>query len=173
MADERCILHTDRDCIGLKRAEEVANDVKNLDRRLNEFQQRVSETHNKFGGRIGKLEARNEVQDEQVNHIKEALSEVKSEIRSFQTEQKNSIAELRAENKESMSEIKHNHKELMNIVTPMMHKMEDVNELKKEVDEIKSKSGKTWESIKEKGLNWAIMLILAILAAALGLSRFL
>lgn len=157
----------------LKRVEEVDNEVKSLDRRFSEFQQAVSETNSRFGGRIGQLEARNEVQDEQVRQVKESVNELKTEIREYQAEQKNSLSEMKAENKESMLELKQNYKEILDAVTPIKHKIDDVDHLKREVNELKAKPGKTWESIKEKGLGWAVALVLALIGAALGLSQYL
>lgn len=169
----KCVFESGGECIGRLRAEEVASEVKELDRRLSDFQQSVSNTNIRFGERLGKLESKNEVQDEQVRHIKESLMEIRSEIRESQKEQKNSIAEMRAENKESMSEIKRNYKEILDAVTPMKHEIEDVEDLKREVAEIKAKPGKTFESIKEKGLGYFVALIVGLLVAALGLSKYL
>lgn len=173
MPDEKCLLDPQRDCYGLKRAEEVAGDVRILDQKLSTFQQSTTETINKFGGRIGKLEAHNEVQDEQMRQVKETQSEIKKEIEAARREQKDSISELRKEHKESMEELKSNYKEILSAVTPMKHKIEDMDQLREDVDELKGKPGKTWEDIKSKALGWVVALILAIIAGALGLSKFL
>lgn len=171
--DDKCILKPERDCLGLKRADEVSGDVKALDRRLTEFQQAVTDTHSRFGGRIGKLEAHNEVQDEQVKQIKETQMEIKREITEAQKEQKDSIAELRREHKESMAELTRSNKEILEAVTPLKHKVESLEHLSEEVEEIKAKPGETWEHIKKQSLGWAVALLLAIVAAALGLSKYL
>lgn len=171
--DEKCRLNPEQDCLGLKRADEVSGDVKALDRRLTEFQQAVSETNGRFGVRIGKLEAHNEVQDEQVKQIKETQMEIKREITEAQKEQKDSIAELRREHKESMAELTKSNREILEAVTPLKHKVEGLERLSTEVEEIKAKPGETWEHIKKQSLGWAVALLLAIVAAALGLSRFL
>ena len=39
MPDEKCLLDPQRDCYGLKRAEDVAGDVRMLDQKLSTFQQ--------------------------------------------------------------------------------------------------------------------------------------
>ena len=54
---EKCMLDPERDCPGMRRAEEVAGDVKALDRKLDELREDVSGTNNRFGMRIGTLEA--------------------------------------------------------------------------------------------------------------------
>lgn len=171
--DDKCTLDPRKDCMGLKRADEIAGDMRALDRRFCDFQQSVSDTNGRFGGRIGKLEAHNEVQDEQVRQIKEAQTEIKHEIASARSEWKDSISELRREQKESMEDLKRSNREILDAVSPMKHKIESLESLKDDVDEIKEKPGKTWEEIKSKALGWIIALVLAILAAALGLSKFL
>lgn len=171
--DDKCVLDPRKECIGLKRADEVAGDVRALDKRLCDFQQSVSDTNGRFGGRIGKLEAHNEVQDEQMRQIKEAQAEIKHEIASARSEWKDSISELRKEQKESMDDLKRSNKEILEAVTPMKHKIESLESLKEDVDELKEKPGKTWEEIKSKILGWVVILILVIVATALGLSRFL
>lgn len=173
MADEKCLLDPNRDCYGVKRADEVAGEVRALDKKLTEYQQNVSETHNRFGGRIGKLESHNEVQDEQMKQIKEAQREIKKEVEEARREQKDSISELRREHKESMEELKRSNKEILDAVTPMKHKVESLGHLEKDVEDIKSKPGKTWEDIKGKALGWFVLLVLAIVAVALGLEKYL
>lgn len=168
-AKESCLLDPQRDCIGLKRAEEVAGDLKSLDRRLSEFQHSVSDTNGRFGGRIGKLEAHNEVQDEQVRQIKETQAEIKREIATAQKEQKNSIAELRMEHKESMAELRATNKEILDAVTPMKHKVENLEHLSEEVDDLKEKPAKKWENIVWEVVKWGVLLVLAIVAAKIGL----
>lgn len=170
---EKCIMDPERDCLGLQKVKDVEGDVKALDQRLTGLQQSVSETNSRFGTRLGKLEAHNEVQDEQVRQIKETQLEIKREIKEAQKEQKGSIEELRKEHKDSMAELTKSNKEILEAVTPLKHKVEGLEHLSAEVEEIKAKPGETWEHIKKQSLGWAVALILAIVAAALGLSRFL
>ena len=171
--EEKCVLDPARDCAGSKRADEVAGDVKALDRKLSEFQQSVSDTNNRFGARIGKLEAREAVRDEQFKHIQEKMNDIAHDVNEFQREQKGSIAELRREHKESMEELKKGNKDILDIVAPLRQKADNVDKLERDVEELKGKSGRTWEEIKSKALGWGVALVLAIIAAALGLSRFL
>ena len=67
--------------------------------------------------------------------------------------------------------------EKMNDVAARASKIDDleeaVEEVKGDVDVIKSKPGQTWEDIKKDSLKWVIALIMAIVAVALGLERFL
>lgn len=159
---------------------EIKGDVKALDKSLDDFKKSVSETNGRFGSRIQKLETRDEVRDEQYRNTREKLDDITKDMLDFQRDQKGSIAELRREQKEAMEDLKRGNKEILEIVTPLKHKTEEIHGLKKdieklegEVDVINGKSGETWENIKKQGLGWAIGIILAIVAAALGLSKFL
>lgn len=173
MNDERCMLDSQRDCLGIKRANEVAGDVRALDKKLDEFKQSVSETNNRFGTRIGKLESCNEVQNEQVKQIKENITEIKKKIAEAQKEQKDSISEMRREHKESMLELKMTNKEILDAVAPLKHKVESLEHLSTDVDELKGKDGKTWGNIKSQVLGWGVLLVLAIVAVALGLGQYM
>ena len=173
MPDEKCILDPQRDCLGLQKAAEVAGDVKALDRRVSEFQQAVAETNSRFGTRIGKLEASDEVREEQLKNIRERLADIAKDMAESQQEQKSSISELRREHKESMEELKKGNKEILDIVTPLRHKVEEIDKLSEDVDELKEKPGQTWEHIKKQGLGWLVALALGILAMALGLGKYL
>jgi len=170
---DNCNFDPERECIGINKAKEVAADVKALDRRLVEFQQTVSETNSRFGFRIGELEANAKVSDANYRHLREKMDEFAHDMTEFQREQKGSIAELRKEHKESMTELKNGNKEILETLSPMRHEVEKIPALEREVDELKEKPGKTWEDIKSKVLGWGVLLVLAIVAAALGLSQYL
>lgn len=163
---DKCVIDPERDCLGIKRAEEV-------DRRLTEFQNSVAETNMRFGTRIGEMEGLNRVQDERIQQIKESIETIRTETAEARKEQKDSISELRREHKESMEVLQKSNKEILDAVTPLTHKVEDLESMKKDVDEIKSKPGKTWEGIKGDALRWAVLLVLGIIAVALGLDKFL
>lgn len=171
--DDKCILDPERDCLGVSAAKEVASDVRALDNRLREFQQSVSDTNSRFGSRIGELEANAKVSDANYRHLREKMDEFARDMSEFQQEQKGSFAELRAEHKESMTELKNGNKEILATLSPMRHEVEKIPVLEREVDELKEKPGKTWEDIKSRALGWGVLLVLAIVAAALGLSQYL
>lgn len=171
MAD-KCILDPERECLGFQKAKDVEADLKALTGRLNEFQQAVTETNGRFGGRIGKLEAQEEVREEQFKNLKERLESIAKDMSEFQREQKGSIAELRKEHKESMEELKKGNKDILETIAPLKHKAEEIDRLAEDVEELKGKSGKTWEDIKSKAIGWVVLLVLGIIAATLGLSNF-
>lgn len=171
--DEKCIFDPERDCAGFRRANEVSGDLKALDRRMIEFQQSVSDTNGRFGARIGKLEARDEVREEQYKNIREKLDDITKDVTVFQREQKESITDLRKEHKESMAELRKGNKEIIDIVTPLRHKMGEFDQLSDDVEELKEKPAETWEHIKKQGLALVVGVIFAIVAVALGLGKFL
>lgn len=170
---DKCIVDPERDCLGLRRAEEVAGDVKALDKKLSDFKQSVSDTNSRFGARIGKMEAREEVREEQYKHVREKLEGITKDMDEFQRENKNSMTELRKEHKESMEELRKGNKEILDAVTPLKHRVESLEHLKEDVEEIKEKPGKTWEHIKTQGLGWIVAIVLAIVAVALGLGKYI
>ncbi len=170
---EKCVMDPERDCPGVKRAEDVAGEVKALSRELSEFRQSVAGTNERFGSRIGKLESRNDVQDEQRLQMKAQIAEIKEDVAEFRKEQKDSISELRKEHKESMDELKKGNKDILDTMAPIKHRIEDFDKLEKDVEDLKKKPGDTWEHIKKQGLGWAVALLLALLAAALGLSQYM
>lgn len=167
MSDDKCVYDASRECVGVKQANKVMSEVHILDQRLSDYQSRVQDTTSKFGARIGKLEAHNDVQDEQMRQIKETQSEIKHEIEQSRREQKDSISDLKSDHKESMNELKRTTKEILDVVTPMQHKLNDVDYLKKDVNELKIKPAKRWESI----VGQIITLIVAALVGAI-ISRF-
>lgn len=171
--DGKCVFNPEHDCIGTRRVNEISGDVKALSRRVEEFRQSVSDTNSRFGGRIGTLEAREEVREEQYKNIREKLDGITRDVTVFQREQKESIVDLRKEHKESMEELRKGNKEIIDIVTPLRHKVEEIDQLSEDVEELKEKPGETWEHIKRQGLGWIVALVLAILAVALGLGNYL
>lgn len=171
--DEKCVFNPEHDCIGAHKADEVSKDLKALDRRLDEFRQAASDTNSRFGVRIGKLESRDEVREEQYKNIREKLEGITRDVTVFQREQKESIVDLRKEHKESMEELRKGNKEILDIITPLRHKADEIDHLSEDVEELKEKPGETWEHIKRQGLGWLVALVLAIVAVALGLGNYL
>lgn len=171
--DEKSAWPPGSDLPGIKRAEETAVEVKALGKELTEFKKSVSETNTRFGVRIGALEGHNLVQDEQLRQIQQTQREIKENISTGQKEQKEAIGEFKAEYRESMKELKGSNKEILDALSPLTHKMERLDNLEEDVEELKGKSGKTWEDIKSKAIGWVLLLVLGIVAVALGLEKYL
>lgn len=172
MMPEKCTFDSERGCPGLHRAEEVADEVRGLEQKLGEFQRNVSDTNSRFGMRIGKLESREEVREEQYKHVREKLDAITRDMEEFQRENKDSVAELRREHKESMAELRKGNKDILDTMMLLKHKVETMENLAHDVEELKGKPGKTWEHIKTQALGWAVAVVLAIIATAMGISQF-
>lgn len=117
--------------------------------------------------------AADQIRLEQYGHIKEKVKEISDDISRFQAEQKDSIADLKKEHRESMQELKKSNQDILDIISPIKHKMDEVEKLREDVDEIKEKPAQTWEDIKKQGLGWIVGIILAIVAVALGLKNYM
>ena len=170
---DKCILDPERDCLGLRRANEVAGDVRALNQRLDDMRETTSNSSREQGARIGKLEAHNLVQDEQYSHVREKLADIARDVVDFQRESKGSIQELRKEHKESMEELRKGNKEILDAVTPLKHKVEDLEQLEDDVKKLKEKPGKTWENIKTQALMWIVVAVLTIIAGVLGIRQLI
>lgn len=170
---DKCLMDPERDCPGLRRTEDLEGEVRQLDRKLDDFRKNVSDTNTRFGKRIGDLEAREGIREEQYKHVREKLDGITRDMADFQRENKDSVAELRREHKESMAELRKGNKDILEAVTPLKHKVESLEHLKEDVEELKEKPGKTWEHIKMQGLGWIVALVLAVIAVALGLGNYL
>lgn len=166
---EKCILDPERDCLGLRRAEELAGDLKALDTKLNGFQQNITDTNSRFGARIGKLEAREEVREEQYKHVREKLDNITRDMSDFQKENKDSVSELRKEHKESMEELRKGNKDILDAVTPLKHKVEQLEQLSDDVEELKEKPAKRWDGIIEKIIGIVVAAVVGFILAKVGL----
>lgn len=156
--------------------EKNLEEVKKLSDNFYNLQESTSKSIAKFGERIGNLESHNKVQDERIKNLQIKIDEMGREMVENRIELKQSILELKSENKESMNELKQRTKEILDAVTPMTHEVNVLNnnykEISYDVDRLKEKPAKTWETIKDKSLGWIVVLILGIIAVALGLGKY-
>ena len=74
---------------------------------------------------------------------------------------------------DNLADLKADTKQVNAQLATFANKADNVEKLERDVDELKEKPGRTWEDIKSKALGWGVALVLAIIAAALGLSRYL
>ena len=72
-----------------------------------------------------------------------------------------------------MAELRKGNKDILDAVTPLKHKVDELEHLEEDVEKLKEKPAKTWESIKSQVLAWAVALVLVILAVAFGLGRYI
>lgn len=158
MPDEKCIVRPELDCVGSKRAEEVAQEAKSrteiVERSLEEFKRSTASTHQRFGERIGALESDLKLEKREVEHINGRLDNIERDIDSNHREQKESIRELRNETKDALQELKRGNQEILDIVRPLEYKMGGVEKRaeknESEVSRIKEEPGKKYEGYKDK-----------------------
>ena len=74
---------------------------------------------------------------------------------------------------DNLADLKADTKQVNAQLATFANKADNVEKLERDVEELKEKPGRTWEDIKSKALGWGVALVLAIIAAALGLSRYL
>lgn len=115
-----------------------------LEQQVDDIRRQNGADHKEFRQQIQEMEKEDAKQRERFDRIMDNLAELKSDTKQVNTQ-----------------------------LTIFANKADNVEKLERDVDELKGKSGKTWEDIKSKAIGWAVALILAIVAAALGLSRFL
>lgn len=115
-----------------------------LEQQVDELKNRNGEDHKEFREEIHNMEMESARQKERFERIMDTLGEVKGDV-----------------------------KQVSSALSSISNDVDDVREMKKDVAMLKGKPAKTWEDIKSKAIGWGVVLVLGILAAALGLSKFL
>lgn len=132
--DDKCSLDPQRSC-------DVRERVGTIEAELNDLRRQNAGTHERFGERIGQLESHNQVQDVKFESFVNKLSDVAENLR-----------EMKADGKETARQM-----------TGIVHKLDSLSERYKDtdsdVDELKAKPAKRWESMTGQ--------IISILVAAL------
>lgn len=129
--EEKCLLDPRRDCFGLIKARELEKD-------LNDLRKQNSSSHERIFNRLGDLEKHDGVQGEQYKNIIERLSDITSNV----------------------NEVKADSKEVVAKLPPLTQRVEQLEQLSEDVEELKAKPAKRWESLTGQ--------IISILVAALG-----
>lgn len=170
---DKCIVDPERDCLGRQRADEVAGEAKAktraLEERLEDLRRSTASTSQRFGERIGELEAANKVRGVEIDHLNRRLDEIDKDMTDHHREQKEAIKELREETKESMQQLKEGNQQILDLVRPLEGKIQTVDGLSKDVRELKEKPAKKWENATWEVLKWLLLLVCAIAAAKIGL----
>ncbi len=138
---EKCIINPERDCLGLIKAMEVERDV-------NELRKQNSSSHERMFERLGELEKHDGIQGVQYGNILEKLEDM--------TE---NLSELRADNKEAISQI-----------PPLVRRVDSLEQLSEDVNELKEKPAKRWESVVEKAIGILVAAVVGFMLAKIGLT---
>jgi len=118
--------------------------LERLEQQVDDIRQQNGQDHKDFRTQIQQMEMENARQKERFDRIMDTLSELKSD-----------------------------NKQVIASISVFSNKADDVDRIEKDVEELKGKSGKTWEDIKSKALGWGVVLVLVIVATAMGLSQYL
>lgn len=142
--DKECTVEPERRCDVRQRVAQVEQD-------LNELRRQNSGTHERFGERIGELEAHNKVQDVEVKNLQRSIDGMSGDLR-----------ELKDETREIS-------KQLPVIATQVKAIHENSKAVDADVDELKGKPAKRWEATVGQIIGLVVAALVGLLLARLGL----
>lgn len=137
---EKCLINPERDCYGLIKAMEVEKD-------LNELRASNSKSHERFFERLEEIERNDSVREVQYGNLLEKLGDLSGDLSELKTDSKAIVSQL----------------------SPLTHKMEEMEELSKDVEEMKSRPAKRWEHIVETIIGLVVAAVVGYMLAAVGL----
>lgn len=137
---EKCIFDPERDCPGLMKAREIEQDV-------NELRQQNASTHEKLYDRIRELEKQEGILGVQYNNILEKLGTLT----------------------ENMSDLKRDTKEVLTQLPSLIQRVEALEKLPDEIDELKAKPAKRWDGMVEKVIWTLVAAVIGCALAKIGL----
>ncbi len=137
---EKCLINPERDCYGLIKAMEVEKD-------LNELRASNSKSHERFFERLEEIERNDSVREVQYGNLLEKLGDLSGDLSELKTDSKAIVSQL----------------------SPLTHKMEEMEELSKDVEEMKSRPAKRWEHIVEAVIGLVVAAVVGYMLAAVGL----
>lgn len=143
--DKECTVEPERRCDVRQRVAQVEQD-------LNELRRQNSGTHERFGERIGELEAHNKVQDVEVKNLQRSIDGMSGDLR-----------ELKDETREIC-------KQLPVIATQVKAIHENSKVMDADVDELKGKPAKRWDSVVGQIIGLVVAALVGLLLVRLGLS---
>lgn len=143
--DKECTVEPKREC-------DVRQRVIQVEAELNDLRRQNSGTHERFGERIGELEAHNKVQDVEVKNLQKSIDGMSGDLR-----------ELKDETREIS-------KQLPVIATQVNAIHETSKAVDADVDELKGKPAKRWESTVGQIIGLVVAALVGLLLARLGLS---
>lgn len=131
---------------------DIRDDVLALKSKFSDFQQQNASTHERFGERIGELEARAKVQDVEVKSLQKSIDDMGDDV------------------KEVMAEAKEMDKQMPVIVTKLDAISESSKAVDADVDELKEKPGKRWDSVVGQVIGLVVAALVGFLLSRLGVS---
>lgn len=141
---EKCLIDPERDCFGLKKAEE-------LERDLNELRKQNNNSHERFFDRLTELEKSEGVQGEQYKNILSRLGDLSNNLHDMKNETRDAVSKLPG----------------------ITHKLDDLgnrtDSLLEDVDELKEKPAKKWENVTGQIVAIVIAAVVGLVLGQIGL----
>lgn len=141
---ERCMFNPEKECLGLQRAEQMS-------REIDELREKSHESHDKLWSEIRKLQGAEAVRNEQYKHILERLDTLANNNVDIKKDNQAILAQLPA---------------LANKVQTLE---DNQRALAADVSELKSKSGKKWDSMIAQVTAILIATIVGLVIGKIGL----
>ena len=123
-----------------EKCSEPCTGLERLEQRLDDMQKRNGEDHKEFRLQIQEIEKEEARQSERFDRIMDNLAELKSD-----------------------------NKSVLDKLTPLTNKMDDVDKLNTDVEELKSKPGKKWEKLSFEIIGAIALAVLAFVLGRVGL----
>lgn len=143
--DEKCTVEPKREC-------DVRQRVIQVEAELNDLRRQNAGTHERFGERIGELEARDKVQDVEMKNVQKSVDAMSADLR---------------EVKDEAREIS---KQLPVIATQVNAIHETYKAVDADVDKLREKPGKRWESVVGQIIGLVVAALVGLLLARMGLN---
>lgn len=156
-----------RDCLGLLKAKELEEDIRDVKQDVGELRRQNAATHDRIFADLGELKTHDVQQDGKLDIIVEkmgSMADSMREVKADAKEVKNALPGL-AHKVESMDDLTDD----VRVLKEKAHKLEQMDILSKDVDELKGKPAKRWESMVGQLLALAGALIFGMVVARLGL----
>lgn len=179
MADDKCIINPERDCLGILRSKELEKDLGDIEKDLNDLRRQNSSSHERIFDRLQALETQQSIQKEKCQYSQEKLSTAGSDIGNVQKELKEVAGKVdrlthQVENNSRMNgeivELQTDYKSLHRDFMTMGFRVEALEHVATDVNEIKEKPAKKWEDTTGK-IMWAVIAaIVALVLTKIGLT---
>lgn len=143
--DKECTVEPKREC-------DVRQRVIQVEAELNDLRRQNAGTHERFGERIGELEARDKVQDVEMKNVQKSVDAMSADLR---------------EVKDEAREIS---KQLPVIATQVNAIHETYKAVDADVDKLREKPGKRWESVVGQIIGLVVTALVGLLLARMGLN---
>lgn len=161
----KCLLDPERDCYGLIKAKELEDE-------LNEFKRQNHDSHVRLFNGLASLESTTKVQAERYRQIDEKLDDIADSIAGVSgkvdgiEKNANDLKWLKG----SLEKFEKKLGEVEGTANKAADLLDDVKDLGDDVDEIKSKPAKRWESMWGIVAGVVITAIVTLLLAKIGLT---